>query len=164
MQIFDWQIPTIAKPTRHKLNFPHFEYVVNNCRQADNVEIELTGFTKKSLIEMYDKLEDGLTGTEENNIPFLVAGTQVYEDEVWYWFLATPLVNHYWFRVTLEAKKLIKKKLKQHKDKRHLVQVWSGHKASIRWLNILNFKEINHYYVGNEKILIVENRTNVCTS
>ena len=113
---------------------------------------------------MYDKLEDRLTGTEENNIPFLVAGTQVYEDEVWYWFLATPLVNHYWFRVTLEAKKLIKKKLKQHKDKRHLVQVWSGHKASIRWLNILNFKQINHYYVGNEKILIVENRTNVCTS
>ena len=24
--------------------------------------------------------------------------------------------------------------------------------------NILNFKQINHYYVGNEKILIVENR------
>ena len=50
-------------------------------------------------------------------------------------------------------------KKNQHKDKRHLVQVWSGHKASITWLNILNFKEISHYYVENEKILIVENRT-----
>ena len=109
MQIFDWQIPTTIKPTRHKLNFPHFEYVVNNCRQADNIEIGLTGFTKKSLIKMYDELEDGLTGTEENDIPFLVAGTQINNDEIWYWFIATPLVNHYWFRVTLEAKKLIKK-------------------------------------------------------
>ena len=158
MQIFDGQIPTKLKPTRHKLNFPHFEYVVNNCRQADNVEIGLTGFTKKSLIKMYDELEDGLTGTEENNIPFLVAGTQLQDDELWYWFLATPLVNHYWIRVTREAKNLIKKKKKQYQNKRHLVQVWSGHKASISWLNILKFKEVSHYYVGNEKILIVENR------
>ena len=135
------------------------EYVIENCRKADDIEIQLTGFTKQSLINIYDELEDGLTGTEENNIPFLVAGTQVNEDEVWYWFLATPLVNHYWLRVTIEAKKLIQKKKKQHKDKRHLVQVWSGHKASISWLNILKFKEISHYYVGKEKILIVENRT-----
>ena len=61
--------------------------------------------------------------------------------------------------ITVKAKKLIQKKKKQHKDKRHLVQVWSGHKASISWLNILKFKEISHYYVGKEKILIVENRT-----
>ena len=159
MQIFDWQIPTSIKPTRHKLNLPHFEYVVNNCRRADNIEIGLTGFTKKSLIEMYPLLEDGLTGTQENDIPFLVAGTQINKDEIWYWFLATPLVNHYWFRVTLEAKKFVKKKKNQFKNKRHFVQVWSGHKASIRWLNILKFKEISHYKVGNEKILIVENRT-----
>tara|TARA_A100001388_G_scaffold268978_1_gene244727 strand:+ start:5956 stop:6435 length:480 start_codon:yes stop_codon:yes gene_type:complete len=159
MWIFDGQISTSIKPTRHKLNFKHFKYVIENCRKADDIEIQLTGFTKQSLINIYDELEDGLTGTEENNIPFLVAGTQVNEDEVWYWFLATPLVNHYWLRVTIEAKKLIQKKKKQHKDKRHLVQVWSGHKASISWLNILKFKEISHYYVGKEKILIVENRT-----
>ena len=158
MQIFDRQISASIKPTRHDLNFDHFKYVVENCRSADKMEIGLTGFTKESLIEFYPKLEDGLTGTEDH-IPFLVAGTQVLNDEVWYWFLATPLVNHYWFRVTLEAKKLIKKKKQQHKDKRHLVQVWSGHTASIKWLNILNFKEISHYNVLNEKILIVENRT-----
>ena len=158
MQIFDWQVSTKIKPTRHKLNLPHFEYVVNNCRIADNKEIELTGYTKKSLINIYPNLEDGLTGTQEHDIPFLVAGTQLFDDAVWYWFLATPLVNHYWIRVTREAKNLIKKKKKQYQNKRHLVQVWSGHKASISWLNILKFKEVSHYYVGNEKILIVENR------
>ena len=157
MQIFDWQVSAKIKPTRHKLNLPHFEYVVNNCRIADNKEIELIGYTKKSLIEMYQHLEDGLTGTQEHDIPFLVAGTQIVNDAVWYWFLATPLVNHYWIRVTREAKEFVQKKMNEHKDKRHLVQVWSGHKASISWLNILKFNEVSHYNVGNEKILIVEN-------
>lgn len=158
MWIFDRQISAKLKPIRHKLNFEHFKYVVQNCRQADDVEIGLTGFNKDTLIEMYPLLEDGLTGTERD-IPFLVAGTQIVEDELWYWFLATPLVNSHWLRVTREARKFVNQKLEQHKDKRHLVQVWSGHKASITWLNILNFKEISHYYVEKEKILIVENRT-----
>ncbi len=158
MWIFDRQISARLKPIRHKLNFEHFKYVVQNCRRADNIEIGLTGFNKDTLIEMYPLLEDGLTGTERD-IPFLVAGTQIVEDELWYWFLATPLVNSHWLRVTREARKFVNQKINQHKDKRHLVQVWSGHKASITWLNILNFKEISHYYVENEKILIVENRT-----
>jgi len=157
MQIFDRQISASIKPTRHDLNFDHFKYVVENCRSADKMEIGLTGFTKESLIEFYPKLEDGLTGTEDH-IPFLVAGTQVLDDEVWYWFLATPLVNSHWLRVTREARKFVKRKMSQHKDKRHLVQVWSGHKASITWLNILKFNQVGHYHVGNEKILIVENR------
>ena len=63
MQLFDWQIPTDIKPKRHNLNFKHFEYVVNNCRHADNLEMGLTGYSKKSLIEMFPLLEDGLTGT-----------------------------------------------------------------------------------------------------
>ena len=73
-----------------------------------------------------------LTGTE-NNIPFLVAGTQVVNDEVWYWFIATPLVNEHWFRITREAKKFVQQKKKEHKDKKHLVQVWSGHRSSVGW-------------------------------
>lgn len=158
MQLFDWKIPTTIKPTRHKLNFDHFEYVVNNCRAADEIELGLTGHTKEKLISMYNELEDGLTGTE-NDIPFLVAGTQVVDKEIWYWFLATPLVNHHWLRITREARNFIKEKKIQHKDKRHLVQVWSGHKASVGWLNILKFNEIDQYFVGKEKILIVENRT-----
>lgn len=158
MWIFDRQISANVKPIRHKLNYEHFKYVVENCRQADNIEIGLTGFSKQTLIDLYPQLEDGLTGTE-GDLPFLVAGTQVVDKEVWYWFLATPLVNSHWLRVTREARKFVNSKLEEHKDKRHLVQVWSGHKASITWLNILNFKEISHYNVGNEKILIVENRT-----
>lgn len=157
MQLFDKQIQSNIKPTRHNLNRPHFEYVVQNCRQADVIEMNLCGFTQQSLIGIYDELEDGLTGTE-NEIPFLVAGTQVVKDEVWYWFLATPLVNSHWLRVTREAKNLIKRKKEQHKDKRHLVQVWSKHTNSVVWLNILKFTEIDHFFVGNEKMLIVENR------
>lgn len=158
MQFFDRQISARIAPTRHTLNYKHFEYVVNNCRKADEMEMNLCGFTKTSLIKIFDELEDGLTGTE-NDIPFLVAGTQIIENEVWYWFLATPLVNSHWLRVTREAKNLIKRKKEQHKDKRHLVQVWSNHTNSVAWLNILNFTEVEHFFVGNEKMLIVENRT-----
>lgn len=157
MQLFDWQISTDIKPKRHNLNFKHFEYVVNNCRHADNLEIGLIGYSKKSLIEMYPLLEDGLTGTEEH-IPFLVAGTQIIGDEIWYWFLATPLINSYWFRVTREARDFVNRKKLEYPFAHHLVQVWSGHKRSVEWLNILKFKEQRHYFVGKEKILIVENR------
>jgi hypothetical protein len=158
MRIFDRQISASIEPTRHKLNFEHFKYVVENCRKADNIEISLTGFTKETLVNSFATLEDGLTGTEDT-IPFLVAGTQITGDECWYWFLATPLVNSHWLRITREAKNLIKRKKQQYQNKKHLVQVWSGHKASITWLNILKFKETSHYFVGKEKILIVENRT-----
>lgn len=157
MQFFNRQISAVEKPIRHKLNLPHFTYVVNNCRKADEIEMGLTGFTKKSLIELYPQIEDGLTGTERD-IPFLVAGTQIVGNEIWYWFLATPLVHSHWIRVTREARDFIKRKKLEHKDKYHRVQVWSGHTSSIEWLNILKFQPINHYYVGDEKILIVENK------
>ena len=49
MRIFDRQISASIEPTRHKLNFEHFKYVVENCRKADNIEISLTGFTKETL-------------------------------------------------------------------------------------------------------------------
>ena len=157
MQLFDRQVRTWVRPVRHKLNFPHFSYVINNCRKADEIEMGLTGHNKQNLIAMFPHLEDGLTGTE-NNIPFLVAGTQVVNDKVWYWFIATPLVNEHWFRITREAKKFVQQKKKEHKDKKHLVQVWSGHRSSVGWLNILKFSPIEHYFVGKEKILIVENK------
>lgn len=52
----------------------------------------------------------------------------------------------------------MQQKKKEHKDKKHLVQVWSGHRSSVGWLNILKFSPIEHYFVGKEKILIVENK------
>ena len=70
MRIFDRQISASIEPTRHKLNFEHFKYVVENCRKADNIEISLTGFTKETLVNSFATLEDGLTGTEDT-IPFL---------------------------------------------------------------------------------------------
>ena len=51
MRIFDRQISASIEPTRHKLNFEHFKYVVENCRKADNIEISLTGFTKETLVK-----------------------------------------------------------------------------------------------------------------
>lgn len=114
MQLFDRQVRTWVRPVRHKLNFPHFSYVINNCRKADEIEMGLTGHNKQNLIAMFSHLEDGLTGTE-NNIPFLVAGTQVVNDEVWYWFIATPLVNEHWLELHEKQRSLCNKRKKNTK-------------------------------------------------
>ena len=53
----------VKQPVRHKLNYPHFEYVVNNCRVADELECMLMGYTKKNLLQKFNQLEDGVTGT-----------------------------------------------------------------------------------------------------
>ena len=147
----------VKQPVRHKLNYPHFEYVANNCRVADELESMFMGYTKKNLLQKFNQLEDGVTGTYYH-YPFLAAGTHVMDDEVWYWFFATPIVKDFFIRITREAENLIKRSMIKHPDKRHLVQVWSKHIDSVKWLNTLKFKQFSSYYVGDEEIYLVERK------
>ena len=43
-----------VKLKKHPLNFDHFEYVISNMRQWDELEIMLMGYTKKRLLKMFD--------------------------------------------------------------------------------------------------------------
>ena len=147
----------VKQPIRHPLNFKHFKYVVDNCRVADQMEIMLMGYTKSHLLNKYDQLEDGVTGTYYG-VPFLAAGTHVIDDEGWNWFISTPLVKDFFVRITREALQLINRSMKKHPTKRHVVQVWSKHVDSIKWLNTLKFKQFASYYVGDEKIYLVERK------
>ncbi|MAG25282.1 hypothetical protein CMI47_06850 [Candidatus Pacearchaeota archaeon] len=147
------------QPVRHSLNFTHFRYVVNNCRVADEMEFMLMGYTKALILNKYEELEDGVTGTYYG-VPFLASGTHVIDDEVWYWFVATPMVKDFFIRITREANQLIKRSMKKHPTKRHVVQVWSKHADSIKWLNTLKFKQFGSYTVGDEKIYLVERKRN----
>ncbi len=147
----------VKQPVRHELNYPHFKYVVENCRVADEMECMLMGYTKQKLLDKYNQMEDGVTGTYYN-YPFLAAGTHVIDDEVWYWFFATPVVKDFFIRITREANRLIKKSMIKHPDKRHLVQVWSKHHHSVKWLNTLKFKRFSSYNVGDEEIYLVERK------
>ena len=149
----------VKQPVRHPLNFEHYEYVINNCRDVDLQEITLMGYTRNRLIRKFDELEDGVTGSY-HNIPFLAAGTHVIDDEVWYWFIGTPLANDFFFRISGEARQLIEKSMQRHPDKRHLVQVWSRHTQSVKWLNMLKFNKIDRYFQGHEEIFIVERKRN----
>lgn len=149
----------VKQPVRHDLNFSHFKYVVNKCRIADEMEFMLMGFTKTAVLTTYNELEDGVTGTY-HGVPFLAAGTYVDNDEVWYWFIATPLVKDFFVRITREANALIKRSMEKHPTKRHLVQVWSKHADSVKWLNTLKFKQYASYYVGDEEIYLVERKRN----
>ena len=149
----------VKQPVRHPLNFEHYEYVINNCRDVDLQEITLMGYTRTRLLQKFDELENGVTGTY-HDIPFLAAGTHVQNQEVWYWFIGTPLANDFFVRISGEAERLIKDSMARHPDKKHLVQVWSKHSQSVKWLNKLKFYEISHYLQGDEKILIVERKRN----
>lgn len=141
------------------LNFSQFKYVIDNCRVADQLEYMLTGYTKKELLNKYEELEDGIIGTYYNR-PFLCAGTYVIDDEVWYWFFATPVVKDFFLKITREAENLIQRSMKKHPNKRHVVQVWSKHTQSVKWLNILKYKKFSSYYVGDEEIYLVERKRN----
>jgi hypothetical protein len=149
----------VKQPVRHPLNFEHYEYVINNCRDVDLQEITLMGYTRTKFIKNFDNLDDGVTGTY-HGIPFLASGTHIMGNECWYWFIGTPLCNDFFFRISGEAERLIKKSMSKHPNKKHLVQVWSKHKQSVKWLNMLKFKQIDHYMQGNEKIYIVERKRN----
>jgi hypothetical protein len=145
------------RPVRHDLNYSHYKYVLNNCRFCDSQEMMLMGYTKQKLLEKYPEFEMGVTGTW-HDIPFLVSGTHIIEDQCWYWFFATPLANDFFIRISGEAERLIKKSMNKHPDKRHLVQVWSKHIQSVKWLNMLKFKHFSSYYVGDEEIYLVERK------
>ena len=147
----------VRQPVRHPLNFEHYEYVINNCRDVDLQEITLMGYTRQRLIRKFDELENGVTGTC-HGIPFLAAGTHVIGDEVWYWFIGTPLANDFFIRISGEAERLVRDSMSRHPDKRHLVQVWSQHHQSVKWLNMLKFNRTDHYFQGNEQIFIVERK------
>lgn len=147
----------VKQPVRHDLNYKHYKYVLENCRFCDQQEMMLMGYTKQRLLEKYSELEQGVTGTY-HGIPFLASGTHILGDECWYWFFATPLANDFFIRISGEAERLIKNSMQKHQDKRHLVQVWSRHDQSVKWLNMLKFKHFSSYYVGDEEILLVERK------
>ena len=147
----------VRQPVRHPLNFEHYEYVLNNCRHYDYQEMMLMGYTKRRLIQKFDEYEYGVTGTY-HDIPFLASGTHIIGDEVWYWFFGTPLANDFFIRISGEAERLIQDSMKRHPEKRHLVQVWSKHRQSVQWLNMLKFKRFSNYYVGDEEIFLVERK------
>jgi 2'-5' RNA ligase len=138
----------------HNLNFDHYQYVIDNMRQWDLTEIKLQGYTKTELFEMFNKLQ-GVTATH-NNIPVLCGGIQKFPNICWYWFFATPLVKEFFKNITREARKMIKSNIKKHSNDRHIVQVWSGHQESVKWLNILKFETFSSFYVGKEEILLME--------
>lgn len=103
---------------------------------------------------MFDNLQ-GVSAAHEN-IPVLCAGYQTFPNVYWYWFIATPLVRDFFKNITREAKRMITKNQKTNPQARHIVQVWNKHQDSVKWLNILKFKPFSSFFVGNEKILLME--------
>lgn len=142
------------KLKKHPLNFDHYEYVINNMRHWDQLEIMLMGYTKKRLLHMFDQLQ-GVTGTYEN-IPVLCAGYQKFPNVCWYWFFGTPLVKDFFKNITREFKHMVETNEKKYPNDRHVVQVWNKHQDSIDWLNMLKFKPFSSFHVGKEEILLVE--------
>jgi len=147
-----------AKLQSQPLQFDHYEYVIDNMRHWDHMEIMLQGFTKRKLLKMFDNLH-GVSATHEN-IPVLCAGYQTFPNIFWYWFIATPMVKDFFKNITREAKQMIEHNEKSNPDARHIVQVWNKHNDSLKWLNILNFKPFSSFFVGNEEILLVERKRN----
>lgn len=140
----------------HPLNRQHYQYVVNHMRWWDEMEIMLQGYTKKRMLDMFDDLH-GVSATH-GDIPVLCAGYQTFPNVYWYWFIATPMVAEHFVDITRNAQKMIEKNEQETPDARHIVQVWNKHQHSIKWLNILNFKQFSSFNVGNEQILLVERK------
>ena len=147
------------KPDRlvtHDLNFDHYEYVINNMRHWDHMEIMLMGFTKPLLVRHFDHMR-GLTATHDDT-PVLAAGYKQTEDACWWWFFGTPMVRDFFNEITTGSNRYIEKVMQQHRHKRHVVQVWNKHQDSVKWLNILKFQQFSSYRVGAEEILLVERK------
>ena len=134
----------------------HYDYVVRNMRQWDEMEVMLQGYTKTQLMEMFDNLH-GVSATHQD-IPVLCAGYQTFPKVYWYWFFATPMVRDFFIDITRHAQEMIRENEQRDPDARHVVQVWNKHQDSVKWLNILNFKPFSSFNVGNEQILLVERK------
>jgi hypothetical protein len=140
----------------HDLNFDHYEYVVNNMRHWDQMEIMLMGFTKHSLLKYFDRMR-GITATYQGT-PVLAAGHQLTDFECWYWFFGTPMVKDFFKKITSGSNHFIENSMRTYPYKRHVVQVWKKHQDSVKWLNMLKFYPFASYHVGAEEILLVERK------